>query len=183
MNRFALFAECLTAGLLVLLTALPLVTLLPALAAGCAHIRGHVDGETTAIRAFFVRFRAAWPGSWPVSAGVVAIFGVLVLDIAVLRDVVRGGPQVAVVCLVVGASLAVVTLRAAATWSPGTRWFPLLTTAARRGATDPRGSLLLAMAVGLLALVTWQLLPLLLPMLGCVVMAAVAVERRTHRRE
>jgi hypothetical protein len=43
---------------------------------------------------------------------------------------------------------------------------------------DPAGSLLLLMALGVLVVVTWQLLPLVVPMLGCVAMAAVAVERR-----
>ena len=74
--------------------------------------------------------------------------------------------------------LAVVVLRTAAAWSPGARWSSLAREAARRGVADLRGSLLLVMALGVLVLVTWQLLPLLVPMTGCVVMAAVAVERR-----
>jgi hypothetical protein len=36
----------------------------------------------------------------------------------------------------------------------------------------------MAMAVGVLAIITWQLPPLVVPMLGCVLMAAVAVDRR-----
>lgn len=178
MRRFELFAECLTAGLLVVLTALPLVTLLPALAAGCAHIKAHVDGETTALRTFFTRFGEACHGSWPLSCGVTAGFAVLAVDAVVLRQGIHGGQFVAVVCAVVAVGLAVVVLRTAAAWSPGARWVSLAREAARRGVADIGGSLLLVMALGLLVLVTWQLLPLVVPMAGCVVMAVVAVERR-----
>ncbi|ONI92687.1 hypothetical protein ALI22I_02405 [Saccharothrix sp. ALI-22-I] len=178
MRRFALFGECLTAGLLVLLVALPVVTLLPALAAGCAHIKAHVDGETTAVRAFFERVRVALPGSWPVSIGVIAAFAVLAVDVVLLRSRVAGGGFVAVVCGVAAVGLAVVVLRAAAAWSPGVRWTALAREAPRHAVADLRGSCLLVMALGVLLIVTWQLPPLLLPMLGCVLMAAVAVDRR-----
>ncbi|MDQ7909231.1 DUF624 domain-containing protein [Phytohabitans sp. ZYX-F-186] len=179
MKRLVLFGECLLAGLLTALLALPLVTLLPALAAGCAHIRAHVDGETTAVRAYFARFRAAFPGSLKLSLAVVAAFAVAIVDGLFLRAAVPGGAFVAAFAGLAAVTLSVVLLRAAATWSPGRSWPDLVRQAAARAATsDPSGSLLLVMALALLVLVTWQLLPLALPMLGCVLMAAVAVERR-----
>ncbi|MFE2755095.1 hypothetical protein ACFXGA_24145 [Actinosynnema sp. NPDC059335] len=178
MRRFALFGECLTAGLLVLLAAVPVVTLMPALAAGCAHIKAHVDGETTSVRAFFRRVRAAVPGGWVLSVGVVVAFAVLAVDVVVLRTRVAGGGVVAVVCGMAAVGLAVVVLRAAALWTAGARWSAVVRAAARRGGSDLGGSLLLVMALGMLVVVTWQLPPLVLPMLGCVLMAAVAVERR-----
>ncbi|TDB78077.1 hypothetical protein [Micromonospora sp. KC723] len=182
MRRFALFAECLTAGLLVALSILPVVTLLPALAAGCAHIRAHVDGETTAIRAFFTRAGAAYRGSLPLSLGVAAGYAVLAGDVLILRAGVPGGALVAAACVVAAVALSVVVLRAAAAWSPGAAWTTLVRHAARRAVTgDPSGSLLLVMALGVLVVVTWQLLPLVVPMLGCLLMAAVAVERRHDR--
>ncbi|MEU4745936.1 hypothetical protein AB0G02_36500 [Actinosynnema sp. NPDC023658] len=113
MRRFALFGECLLAGLLVLLLALPVVTLLPGLAAGCAHIKAHVDGETTTVRSYFDRVRAAWPGGWVASVGVVVGFAVLAVDVLVLRTRVAGGGFVAVVCGVAAVGLAVVFLGAA----------------------------------------------------------------------
>ncbi len=168
--------------MLVVLTALPLVTLLPALAAGCAHIRAHVDGETTAVRAYFTRVRAAACGGAGPSVGVVAGFAVPAADLVVLRHTgLPGGGAVGAVCTAVAAGLAVVVLRAAATWSPGGRWTALVRTAARRAVVDPTGSLLLGTALGVLVVVTWQLPPLVVPMLGCVLMAAVAVERRATR--
>ncbi|TDC85625.1 hypothetical protein E1193_02040 [Micromonospora sp. KC606] len=183
MRRFALFGECLTAGLLVALAILPVVTLLPALAAGCAHIRAHVDGESTAIRTFFTRAGAAYRGSLGLSLGVVAGYAVLAGDVLILRRAgVPGGGLVAAACVVAAAALSVIVLRAAAAWSPGAQWAQLVRQAARRAVTgDPSGSLLLVMALGVLVVVTWQLLPLVLPMLGCLLMAAVAVERRHGR--
>jgi len=179
MRRFVLFGECLLAGLLTVALALPLITLLPALAAGCAHIRAHVDGETTAMRAYFERFRAAFPGSVPISTAAAAGFAVVIVDGLLLRSAVPGGAFVAAFCGLAAAALSVVLLRAAATWSPGQRWGDLVRTAAVRAATsDPTGSLLLVMALALLVIITWQLLPLAVPTLGCVLMAAVAVERR-----
>ncbi|GAA1311920.1 hypothetical protein [Saccharothrix xinjiangensis] len=178
MRKFALLGECLTAGLLVLLAALPVVTLLPALAAGCAHVKAHVDGESTAVRAFFGHVRAALPGGWQPSLGVVAAFGVLAADLVLLAAGLAGGVPVAAVCATAAVCLAVVVLRAAATWAPGTPWREVLRAASSRGAADARGSLLLAMALGVLAVLTWQLPVLFLPAFGCLLMAAVAVDRR-----
>ncbi|MCC8246983.1 hypothetical protein [Saccharothrix luteola] len=178
MKRFSLFGECLMAGLLVLLAALPVVTLVPALAAGCAHIKAHVDGETTSVRSFFERVRSALPGGWVVSVGVVGGFAVLVVDVVFLRTRVAGGGVVAVVCGVAAVGLAVVVLRAAALWSAGSRWSTVVREAGRRAASDFGGSLLLVMSLAVMLIVTWQLPPLLLPMVGCVLMAAVAVDRR-----
>nr|MDT0660348.1 hypothetical protein [Micromonospora sp. DSM 115978] len=178
-QRFALFGECLLTGLMVTLAALPVVTLLAALAAGCAQIRAHVDGESTALRAFGGRLRSAYPGSalWSLAAG--GAFALLALDAVALRTRVPGGGAVAAVCVLAATAGAVLLLRAGALWRAGDRWPDLLRRAARRTAVDDRsGSLLLVMAVGLLALVTWQLPPLVIPMVGCVVMASVATERR-----
>jgi len=179
MRRFALFAECLTAGVLTMLAALPVVTLLAALTAGCAHIRAHVDGEPTTLMSYVERVRAAYPGSWRLSLGVATGFAVLGADAVILRAGIPAGGAIAVACLAASAMLSVLTLRAAAAWSPSRTWTATVRAAARRSAVDdPGGSLLMVLAVGVLAVVTWQLLPLVVPMLGCVLMAAVAVDRR-----
>lgn len=178
-QRFALFAECLLTGLLVTLAALPVVTLVAALAAGCAQIRAHVDGESTSLRAFGERMRSAYPGSWPWSAGAGAGLALLAVDAVVLRNRVPGGGAVAAISVAAAAGLAVVLLRAAAHWRPGADWPALLRGTVRHAAVlDPAGSLLLVMALGGLVLVTWQLVPLFIPMAGCVLMATVAIHRR-----
>jgi hypothetical protein len=178
-RRFTLFAECLTAGLLTVLAAMPVVTLMAALAAGCGHIRAHVDGESTALKSYVERLRAAYPGSWKLSLGVAAGLAVLFADALILRAGVPGGGLIAIACVVATAMLSVLVLRAAAAFTPTRTWIATVRAAARRSAVDdPGGSLLMAMAVGVLAVVTWQLFPLVVPMLGCVLMAAVAVDRR-----
>ncbi|MFC6091959.1 hypothetical protein [Saccharothrix lopnurensis] len=182
MRKLALLGECLTAGLLALLAALPVVTLLPALAAGCAHVKAHVDGESTAVRAFFGHVRAAFPGGWQPSLGVVAAFGVLAADLVLLDAGLAGGQVVAAIRAAAGAGLAVVVLRAAAGWSPGRTWGEVLRAAARHGAGDARGSLLLLLALAVLTVITWQLPVLFLPAFGCLLMAAVAVDRRPRVR-
>jgi hypothetical protein len=179
-RRFTLFAECLTAGVLTMFAALPVVTLLAALAAGCGHIRAHVDGESTSLRSYVDRVRAAYPGSWKLSIGAAGGFAVLLADALILRAGVPGGGAIAVACVVAAAMLSVLVLRAAAAFTPPATWIATVRAAAHRSALeDPGGSLLMVMAVGVLALVTWQLPPLVVPMLGCVLMAAVAVDRRT----
>ena len=57
--RFSLFAECLLTGVWVVLAALPLLTLLPSFAAGCAHLRRHLDGERSTLRDFVSGVREA----------------------------------------------------------------------------------------------------------------------------
>lgn len=182
--RFALFGECLLAGVLATAAVLPVVTLLPALAAGCAQIRAQVDGESTSLRAFAGRVRAAYPGSLPWSLGATGAFALLALDVAVIRaGALPGAGPVAVAIGATAVGLAVVLLRAAAAWTAGAPWPDLVRAALSRAlVTDRTGSLLLVMALGVLIVVSWQLPPLAIPMLGCVLMAAVAVDRRPGAR-
>lgn len=183
-GRFALFGETLLVGVLVLAATVPLVTLLAALTAGCAHLRAHVDGTgSTSVRAFAATVRAALPGSWPWSLAVLAAAGLLAFDVAVVRTGrLPGGGLVAAVCLLAAVALAALALRAAQMWRPGARWAATLRAATIRTVHDPGGTALLGLAVGALALLTWQLIPLAVPMTGCVVLAAVAVARRPAAR-
>jgi hypothetical protein len=182
-QRFALFAECLLAGVLIAVTALPVVTALPAFAAACAHIRAHQAGESTTLRAYRRAFAAACRHSLGVSAALLAAGVLLIVDLWAVRAGLPGGRAVAATCALAAVGLAVVALRAAATWHPGARWPALFGAAARRAVADPSGSLLLVVALGTTLVVTWQLVVLLVPMLGCLAMAAVAVEHRAapHR--
>ncbi len=180
-ERFALFAECLVVGVLVTLTLPGVLTILPAWAAGCTHIRAHLDGESTALRKLLTDFAAACRHSLPVSLLLAAAFALLVVDLAIVRLGLPGGLLVAGVCAASAVALTVVSMRAAATWTPGARWTELVRQAALRAVRDLRGSLLLVLTLVMLLIATWQLLPLLVPMVGCAVMATVAVERRDSR--
>ncbi|WP_235978577.1 hypothetical protein [Streptomyces lycii] len=114
--RFALFAECLLTGVWLLLAALPLVTLLPAFAAACAHLRRHLAGGRGGLREFTADLRRAVRTGLRLSLGWWAGLALLAFDLRVAASgVLPGGP----VMLVAGAAatvLWVVTgLRAAAT--------------------------------------------------------------------
>ncbi|WFE28676.1 hypothetical protein O7623_05605 [Solwaraspora sp. WMMD791] len=179
--RFALFGETLLVGVLVLAASVPLVTLLAALAAGCAHLRAYADGTgSTSVRTFAATVRAALPGSWPWSLAALAAAGLLAFDAAVVRTGrLPGGGVVAAACLFAAVVLAALVLRAAEMWRPGACWAATLRAATIRTVRDdPAGTALLGLAVGGLVLVAWQLIPLAVPMTGCVVLAAVAVARR-----
>ncbi|GAA3758059.1 hypothetical protein HDA32_001873 [Spinactinospora alkalitolerans] len=178
-ERFALFGECLLAGVLAVLAALPVVTLLPALAAGCAHLRAHIEGEgSTGIADFLARFRSALPGAPGPSLAIAGAAAVLAADVLIVRAGLPGGRPVLLACVVLAAAVAVVALRAAAAWRPGARWPDLLRLAARCSRTDAAGSALLVAALAAAAVAAWALAPLALPMAGCLVLAAVVVDRR-----
>lgn len=182
-ERLALFAECVLVGLVTLVAAVPLVTLLPALGAGCDHLAAHLDGRSTALSAYRRKLILSLRGGgWRLGALLVAALAILGVDLLAVRAGLPGAGPIAVICGVTGLALLVVALRAAAAWHPdGPAWPELARDAARRARTDVSGSLLLVLALGVLVVVTWQLLPLVIPMLGCVVMAAVAVERRATK--
>ncbi|MDP9796997.1 hypothetical protein J2S43_005509 [Catenuloplanes nepalensis] len=179
-ERLALFAECVLAGLLTLIAAVPLVTLLPALGAGCDHIAAHLDGRSTALSAYPRRLLMSFRrGGLGLGALLVPVLGVLTLDLLAVRRGLPGAAPVAVICAAATITLLVVVLRAAAVWRPGgPSWPVLLRDAAVRARADPAGSLLLVGGLGMLIVCTWQLPPLVIPALGCLLMGGVAVERR-----
>ncbi|GAB2597327.1 hypothetical protein GCM10027168_32770 [Streptomyces capparidis] len=183
--RFSLFAECMLAGVWCFLGALPLVTAPASFAAACAHVRRHLAGERAGMREFAADWRAAAGGrGWLAGLLGWAALAVLLLDVRVgSSGSLPGGPLVVAVGAAGAAAVTVVGLRAAAGWRPGERWCRLARDGAARAVADPAGSGLLAGGLVVLAVVTWALPPLLLPTLGCLAAAAVAVERRAGFEE
>lgn len=117
-NKFALFAETLLAGVVVLVLSLPLVTMPAAYAAGIAHLKRHLDGRDDSIRSLWDSFRAALPGSW--KAGLVTAVAAVVIVLNLLLALVDQLPGRAIilpVTLLVAASGAVLLLRTATSWS------------------------------------------------------------------
>ncbi|URN11579.1 hypothetical protein LUW77_05465 [Streptomyces radiopugnans] len=184
--RFALFAECLLAGVWLLLAALALVTALPAFAAACGHLRRYLDAERAGWREFAVEWAAAVRTGWRFSLLWWAALALLAFDLRVVSSgLLPGGPAVAAVgAVTAAAAVAVVVtgLRAAAAWRPGADWFRIGRAAARRTLrTEPGGSLLLAGGLAVVGVAAWMLPPLAAPALGCLAACAVAVERRHGR--
>ena len=181
-ESFELFSETLLTGVVVALLSLPLVTALPAVAAGTEHLRRHRAGRASGVRVLLHTARAALRGSWAVSAAVLAALALLGFNALVASGAgLPGGGALRWVMAALATALLVVAFRAAATWSPGASWRRLVAAAARRSAADAGGSVLVATAVGFVVLVAWMLPPLALPGTGILVLGLLAVETRAAR--
>lgn len=178
----ALLGEVAVVGVVVAVASAPLVTALPAAAAGAEHLRAHVRGDRDDLRSLGARLRAACRRPWGVPLLTGLVLAVLVVDLSVVLLSPGSPPVPALAALAAGAVVLVVLLRAAAAWSPGTPWGGLVREAAERSAADPSGSALVLLALGLAALLVWMLLPLVLVVGGLVVLAAVGVELRAGDR-
>ncbi|MFC9244085.1 hypothetical protein ACFT7S_08660 [Streptomyces sp. NPDC057136] len=177
--RFTLFAECLLTGVWITIAALPLITLLPACAAGCAHLRRQLDGRRGGLREFAADLREAVRTGWRAALLWWVALALLAFDWQVARSGLLPGGRLLAAASVLGLlALAVAALRVSAAWRPGASWAPLVRTAARRTLTDPAGSLLLIGGFVALALTAWQVPPLAAPALGALAAAAVAVDGR-----
>jgi hypothetical protein len=182
-GRFGLFSEVLVVGLGVSLLSLPVVTALPAVAAGVAHLRRHVGGRSDTLADLWADFRVACRGVWVVSVASVLLLVVLAFNLRVSGSGgLPGGTGVRVFSAVTAVTLLVVLLRSAAGWVPDARWKDVLRDAGRRTGDDLAGSSLLVVALGLCAVIVWMLPPLAILVPGLLSLAVVAVERRAALR-
>lgn len=182
-GRFGLFSEALLVGLGVSVLSIPIVTAVPALAAGVSHVRRHLDGRPDTIAALWEDFRAACRGVWLVAIGAPVLLLVLLINLQLLGSGgMPGGTGVRVATGFLVAALLVVVLRAAAGWSPGASWGTVAVSAAKRTGDDLVGTLLLGVALGLCAVMVWMLAPLAVIVPGLLSLAVVAVEHRATVR-
>ncbi|MCE7000187.1 hypothetical protein LZG04_36040 [Saccharothrix sp. S26] len=170
----ALVAEVLLIGVLVTVAALPVLTALPAAAAGAVLLRELVDGGRTPTARRFVALVGQAVRD-PLAAVLPAVvLAVGALDVLALMG---GLPGASVLGPVIGAGLAAVVLvllRTAARWSPGDRWAVLLGEPSR----DWAGYAYLVVALAVAGLVVAQAPAFAVVVPGLLVFAAVAVERR-----
>jgi hypothetical protein len=170
----ALPAEVLLIGVLVTAAALPVLTALPAAAAGAVLLRELVDdGRTPTARRFVVLLGQAVRDPFAVVLPLV-VLAVGALDVLALLG---GLPGASVLGPVIGLALAAVVLvllRAAARWNPGDRWAVLLAAPSR----DWVGYAYLVVALAVAGLVVVQAPAFGVVVPGLLVFAAVAVERR-----
>lgn len=179
---FALLAEVLLSGAVLAVASIPLVTAVPALAAGAGHLRAHLAGGTDSIGGLLRRLVAALRGLWVVGLAVPALLLVLAFDAwLAATGVLPGGPVVTGVCAAVATATLVLPLRLAGTWRHGSGVRAAVIEAARVSLRDPVGTLLLMAAVGVVAVVVWMLVPLVLIAPGLLALAAVGVEERRAR--
>ncbi|MFJ6535714.1 Poxvirus protein I5 [Paenarthrobacter sp. NPDC091711] len=198
-NRFALFAETILAGVIVLLLSIPLVTAPAAYAAGVAHLERHLSGRDDSLRSLWGNFRRALPGSWKlgITTAVAAVVIVLNLLLALVGQL-PGRAAILPATLVLAAAGAVLFLRIAANWSGGMnwegdadqqsaevpgpeRWAAAYASAKTDSLRDWTGSLLLLAAVFMAVVFVWMLQALFVIVPGTLVLAAAAVKIRSHR--
>jgi hypothetical protein len=182
-QKFALFGEVLWVGALMAIVCVPIVTWPAAIAAGSLHLRRFVHAEATPVSEFFRDALRALPGALGVGA-VTTVLGALVgVDLALAAGgALPGGALVTAAVAAVGAAGLTLAVMTAGLWSPGTSWMGLVRIAPRVVRADLSGAAYTVVALALGAVITWQFLPLGIPVLGMLAFALVAIgERRMVR--
>ncbi|RMI43545.1 hypothetical protein EBN88_06995 [Streptomyces triticirhizae] len=178
-GRLALFGEVVIVGVVVAVLAVPLVTLLPALAAGVAHLRRQLTGHSVRMADLARDFAVALRELWPLAAGALGGALVLLWNLSLAQaGLVPGAGGLRVLTWALLLALAVLLLRVAAAWRPGCERAALLRASAERAVRDPAGSTLLAVGVLLCGVFVWMLPPLALLVGGLLSLAAVGVAAR-----
>ena len=171
-TRLSLFADCLLAGLLVFVTAIPVVTAYPGFVAACSF--------PFSFKGYLTRLREVVQTG---SLGLLvppAVAGLLALDMAAIGSGLPGSAVFGPLVALAGVVLAVLGLRVAGRWRPGSRWPSLARAAFQDMMADLRGSLLLGLAV-VAAVGVALLVPITLLLLGGVLaLAGVAVGSRVE---
>lgn len=177
--KFALFGEVLWVGVLCCVAGVAIITIPAALAAGSAHLHRFLRAEDSTVRQFGSDFVAAVRAGWLVGLGVLVAVGLLLLDIVVASSRLLPGWQL---ILAAGVVLLVAVLVAlvgtTARWPAVRSWRAAGLSWLRDVRNDPAGVLWLIAAVVLTAMVAWQLPPLIIPGVGCLVFAALATSVR-----
>jgi len=180
--KFGLFGEVLTIGLLITLVALPVVTLPIALAGGIRHLRRFVSASDSRVALFWDDVRTGILPSLVVGVPAALIAAVLTVDVVLARTgMLPGGEIVGVVGWAGLAVLAVGMLLAAGAWTPETGWIAAVRAVPGIVRADAVGALFIAATAGFVGVVTWALIPLFIPAIGCAALAVVAVPARRRR--
>ena len=182
-GALGLFGEVLLTGVLVTLVALPVVTLPVALAAGVRHLRRYVSASESGMALFWRDVARGLRLGWGLGLGAVALALVLLLDVDIAGSgALPGGEVIALVGWLGLGALGTALLLIASAWAPETGWIAAVKQVPARAAADPAGAAYLFVAAAFTAVATWALVPLLVPALGCAVLAVVAVPERAARR-
>ena len=183
-GAFALLGEVLWTGILVSVASLAIITAPAAVAAGVRHLDRYLHARDSGIGMFARDVRAALlPGGLGVGLIAAVAAGLLVLQLLTLpgSSVPGAGVLVIVVAVLLLAGLVLLGL-AAASWSPRRPWRTALETSVARVIADPVAAILVAVALALTAVATWQLPPLIVPALGCLTFAIAVVRLRRRSR-
>jgi hypothetical protein len=170
-------------GVVVTVLSLPVITAVPALAAGALHLRRHLSGDGDSFTRLLRSFGSALRDLWGLGLVLPVVLLVTGYNVWLTTTTSLAGEAViGVVSVGVGAVALVVTLRTVGTWYPGTRGRAAVGAAANRARRDIAGSALLLVAVALCGVLIWMLEAFVLLVGGLLAMASVAVEHRWHAR-
>ena len=177
-GKFALLGEVLWVGVLMAVASIPVVTW-PAAFAAASHLRRYLRGESSTVGQFVDDVRLAAPGGIAVGSASVLLGGLVALDLAIVSDgALPGAMPIAVVLALAAAAALVLVLTAAASWRPGSWWVALIAGAPRLLARDIFTLGMTTAALALAGVIVWQCLLLLVPALGMLTFAVVAIHER-----
>ncbi|MFC4140145.1 MULTISPECIES: hypothetical protein [unclassified Microbacterium] len=180
--KFGLFGEVLAVGLLITAASVAVITLPIALAAGVRHLRRFVSAEDSRAGLFWADVRRGILPSLPLGIGAVLLAAVLLIDIDLAGSgALPGGPVVAAVGWAGLAALVTGILLVAGAWEPDAGWRAALRAVPARAAADPAGTAYLLATGVFVGVVTWMLVPLFIPAIGCAALAVVAIPARRRR--
>ncbi len=181
--KLALFGEVLMAGMLITLVSLPIVTLPIALAAGIRHLRRYVLAEGSPLSEFWLDVRRGLAGGILVGLGASALAAILAFDILLARSgALPGGAAIEVIGWAGLAAVGAAVFGLAGLWSPELGWRGAVRALPASIGADLLGALYLVAAAVFVGVLTWALLPLVIPAIGCAALAVVAIPVRPRRR-
>lgn len=179
---FALLGEVLLTGVIVTVLALPVLTLPAALAAGIRHLRRFAHDEGSRLSMVLRDTRDAAIGG--IGVAVVALIGAAAALMAVglaAADPTGVGTVMSVIGWLGVGIIATAVVMAAGAWTPEGGWLRAVRGLRDQLDASPSAAVYLLVAVAMAAVLTWQFLLLLVPSLGVVAFAVVAVETRARR--
>lgn len=176
---FALLGEVLLVGLLVTLASLPVITFPAAMVAATRHLRRHVRAEGASFGLAWRDFVHAMPGGLGAGAAAAVAVCLFLADVQVALDTRLPGRELFLALGVVGLALTGIgLLTAIGLWFPGSRWRVIARSVPSRIRADVAGAGYLLAGIVLVIVVTWQLVPLFVPAVGCLALAIVAIPSR-----
>ncbi|MEU6859301.1 hypothetical protein AB0B28_10580 [Glycomyces sp. NPDC046736] len=176
-----LFGEMIVVGLVVTALALPLVSALPALAAGARHLDRHHTDHGDGLAELFGASWKALRGGWVAGVATAIVVGLLGINVALgVQGLVPGGTALAVVSGLLGAVVVLVAVRAASLWEPDSDWRELFGEGATLTWADPVGTVYLVVGLGVAGVVAWMFLPLIVITPGMVAIAMLAARKRAN---
>jgi hypothetical protein len=179
LSPFQMFGEAMLSGILVTVASLPIVTLPVALAAGGHHLRAFIRGDASHWATFWREIRAGLAGSACLGLGLLALSLVFVANTALARTgALPGGVAIAWITGAATVALATAIVIAGTAWDPETGWLAALRAVPALAGADPLGALLFVVSIVLVVFLAMVLVPLIVPLLGCLALAMVAIPMR-----